>query len=195
MIQLLVGAVLGAGTALLFAPSTGRSTREKLKEQSKKLQYGMERLSEFADKKKQVLANKLLGFQENMECAKDKAHEKAHELKEKADELKVKAEDLKHIAGEKVESLKSMAAEKTENLKSMASEKAEDIKHLAERADALKERAVEKAEVLKKDLGELKKDFDDAIQDFRAPSDEIKSDKSEDFPPKPPTTRTSGGTF
>lgn len=185
MIQLLVGAVLGATTALLLAPSTGAGTRAKLKDQGKRLQYNLERLSEYADQKKQQFAHKLLGFQHDLECVRDKAQEKA--------------EDLKQVASEKAETIKTIAVEKRDTLKSIASEKAEDIKHLAEKADAFKEKAAQKAEILKNDLGELKKDFDEAIQDFRTPSDTGQPESSRkgeqgDVPPKPPATRTPGGT-
>jgi Late embryogenesis abundant protein. len=215
MIQLLFGAILGAGTALLFAPSTGAGTRAKLKEGGKRLQYRLEQLKDYADDKKQVLAHKLLGFQHDLECVKDKAQEKAGEFKdiaqekaeefkdkaqEKAEELKAKSEELKTKATEvkdKAVEFKEHAAEKAAELKSAASE---DIKELAEKADAFKEKAAQNAEVLKNDLGELKKDFVEAIQDFRTPTDSgntkaSQSEKKSDFPPKPPTTRTSGGAF
>ena len=95
--KFILGAGLGAGLALLFAPKKGSELREDLKNKldelvKKSKEVDLEEVSEDFSKKVEELKEEL----------KDLDKEKVLKIaKEKSEELKVKAEDLLLLAKEK----------------------------------------------------------------------------------------------
>jgi len=80
MRKFLVGAIIGACAALLYAPQAGAATRSQLKDKANKLGND---IGDFADKKGRHLSNKMTGYK--------------HKMMQMADSLRHRAE--KEMAG------------------------------------------------------------------------------------------------
>ena len=63
MKKFLIGAILGACAALLYAPQAGAQTRSQLRDKANKLGHDVE---DFAQSKGKHLANKMQGYKHNM---------------------------------------------------------------------------------------------------------------------------------
>ena len=80
MMKYLLGALIGACAALLFAPQPGAATRSQIRDKANKLGHD---LGDFTDKKGRHLANKMKGYK--------------HKVQQMADSLRGRAE--KEMAG------------------------------------------------------------------------------------------------
>lgn len=121
-----LGALIGAGAALLFAPTTGRETRRKLKK----------KLDELVAKAKEVDINEV----------KDEFVEKANAIKEELENLdKERALDIAKEQGKKLQ-------KKAESLYNYAKEKGTPI--LIKTADEIRKQAASITKEISKKLEE-----------------------------------------
>lgn len=82
-IYFILGALLGAIAGILFAPRSGKETREMLKET----------YEEYSEKGKEILEEKKERLAEAIEEGKKTVEEKSEELKEKFGEIKEKVSE------------------------------------------------------------------------------------------------------
>lgn len=112
--KFVLGALIGAGIGLLFAPKSGKETRKELKEKAEEL----------IEKAKEL----------DMKEVKDKIVDKTNEIIEEIKDLD--KEKVKEIAIEKIDVLKF----KCEELVELAKEKGTPVVEKA--ADAVREKAI-----------------------------------------------------
>lgn len=105
--KFILGALVGAGVALLFAPQSGKETRKQLKEKISELANKVKEID--IDEVRQDLEERINQIKEDL---KDLDKEKALALaKQKAEALKKKTEELVKVAKEKGTPVIEKAAE------------------------------------------------------------------------------------
>jgi gas vesicle protein len=70
--SILLGACVGAGVALLYAPATGRTTRAKIRDKATGMGHDV---TEFVEGKKRHLTNKMEGYKAKARGATEKLHD------------------------------------------------------------------------------------------------------------------------
>ncbi len=68
MMKFLLGALIGACAALLYAPQTGAATRAQIRDKANKLGHD---LGDFTEKKGEHLSNKMKGYTHKMHQVAD----------------------------------------------------------------------------------------------------------------------------
>lgn len=109
MFQFFAGACLGAGLALLYAPTTGRNVRARIKDKAVKAQHEAERLGDIMDKKRRHYSNVLRGVRHDLN---EKRHDVAGQLEHMADDMSLKMEKAKENVSGTVTKMKERTQEK-----------------------------------------------------------------------------------
>jgi len=92
----LLGALLGAGVALLFAPRSGEETQRDLRERATKMRdaaeervrEAQEEIEERLESARSELMQRVEAVREAVESGRDAAHDARHELEEKLERSK-----------------------------------------------------------------------------------------------------------
>ena len=102
MMQFLIGACLGAGAALLLAPTNGKNARAQLLDQVAKSGHEACKLRELAEKKQRHFSNKMIGYK--------------HKLNEVKEDVIKKIDSVQTTISERMDELKQRDADSTTNL-------------------------------------------------------------------------------
>lgn len=84
MFQFILGACVGAGLALLYAPATGRTMRARLRDKAVRAQHDVQRLGDQVGKQRRHWSNKLQGLRHELGKAGEEAAEKIEDTRDKA---------------------------------------------------------------------------------------------------------------
>ncbi len=106
-----IGAAIGVGAGILFAPKSGKETRQELKEKMSELTEKVKQLD--SKKVKETITKKVEELEKEIkELDKEKVLKVA---KDKANKIKKKADDLVLFAKKKGESVLEKTAEEVRN--------------------------------------------------------------------------------
>ncbi|MDQ0176859.1 YtxH domain-containing protein [Bacillus chungangensis] len=137
LIGALVGGIVGAATALLLAPKSGKELRSDINEQVSNLKEKTDHWKDAAVEKSSEMA---AAAKEKTTQLKDTAVEKGNQF---AGTVKEKTEKIRDVAVEKSHDLKEKAAKLQKNIQFKSTEKAENVQIKAEEEHDVQEKLKE----------------------------------------------------